>query len=195
MNDFNYIPAIALLVCALLSVGHKPYALGASVVAVIVALSLYIDNMVISQYEQGSLAGGFLVFTLSALISLIFLKLYDIEKVKLLSKLGLTFLLFSTLHLLYIMTYIPVIRSSSWYYAPVFDQMYWQYENLQFILTFYMISLFWKSGMGQLKNGVIRIFRFIRPRKIIPTIHGKRLGNSSPICIMGPKDKNYNKGI
>jgi len=102
--------------------------------------------------ESGSLLGMFFVLSLSLIMSFIFLGLYQKESEKILLKMSTVSAAFSFTHLLCIMTFMAEMRDMWWYYSPVFDLFYWNYGEMQIVLTIYMITLFGRSGIMGLRN-------------------------------------------
>lgn len=145
MSDFIYIAAIILLILALFSIRLGSLSSGAIIVSFTVFLNLMLDNAVFELYNIGNLAGGFSVLLISMVTLFIFIVQYRATKEKILLKLSTVYSAFAILHLLYIGTYIAD--------KNIFlGMIYHQYENIQFILTLYMISLFWNSGAGEIRN-------------------------------------------
>jgi len=197
MNDYSYIPAIILLILALFSIKIRPRLGVATIVALTVFLNLIIDNVVVGLYGQGNLAGGFSVLLLSIITLFIFIVRYRATKEKVLLKLSTVYSAFAVLHLLYIATYIAD--------KNIFlGMIYHQYENIQFILTLYMISLFWNSGVGEIRN----VFKRLRAGLNEPRTSNVAMDNHSYLSISSrgssgsllverskTKSKSYKKGI
>lgn len=143
---------------------------------------------------SGDLLGIFFVAIIGISMTFIFLVFYQTEQSKILLKLAAITSLVSGANLLCIMTYKPM-RDISWYYAPIFDNFYSYYAELQIVLTLYMISLFWKSGIMGLSNGLDKIFRPITAGKYthrIHNFHGGVVNNGDHHC---KENKIHKKGI
>jgi len=153
------------------SLHMKEYKTAAILIILWSSVIFIILDAVYSISASGSLAGVFFVFIIASLLSLILLAFYKTEKHTILLKLSTALIVSSAVNILCIMTFIATIRDTFWYYAPFFDLFYWHYGELQIVLTLYMISLFWKSGIMGLSNGLDKIFRPNPTGKYINSVH------------------------
>lgn len=165
MIKFYYIAPVILMILCLFSLWSKPHYFAGAVVLISQSVSFLIDDKVSTLYSESNLYGGFGVVVLSAIVSFIYLNLYDREKHKTLFKMGLVSLVFTILHFFYVTGYIVDKNAFSGFIAI-------QYENIQFILYLYMISLFGWSGIMGIYHGVIRVFNLIGERQASSINHG-----------------------
>lgn len=143
------------MILCLCSLWSEPHYFAGAVVLISQSFSFLIDDKVSTLYSESNLYGGFGVVVLSAIISFIYLNLYDREKHKVLFKMGLVSLVFTILHFSYVTGYIVNKNVFSGFITI-------QYQNIQFILYLYMISLFGWSGIMGIYHGVFRVFRAFR---------------------------------
>lgn len=196
MDDLIYISLLGVLaVLAAFSFYIDTHKTASMVVMIWLSILFSMLGLVFSLSAGGSLAGLFFMLILGITVSFVFVIFYGLEKTKLLLKLATTSAAFALTNIMCIMTFIKPIRELNWYHAPTFDLFYWNYGELQIVLTLYMISLFWKSGIMGLSNG------FNATRRYINSIHSVRGGlpGSNSVHIIGSsmasKDKVYKKRI
>jgi len=199
MDTSLYILSLILCLLGVFSFTSDETKIAAIVILFAEVLSLSFSGTVVGLYALGSLAGGFFLAILSMIISFIMLTFYAVGKQTILLKLATACAVFTSIHMLYIMTYIKPIREMWWYHSPTFDLFYWNYGELQIVLTLYMISLFWKSGIAGLSNGFNAVFGLNKARNHIHSLHnlyGAVVSNGNSHCKeVVQENKSYKKGI
>jgi len=169
---------------ALFSVSNDEYRGGAIVLLSAQIVSILATYRLIELAENGSVVGAFFAAGLNMIISFVLITFHDTSN-KFILKLASASALFTLTHMLYIMTWIEPIRGVSWYYSPFFDLFYHGYGGLQIVLTLYMISLFWESGLLGLSNGFNKVFRPSATRKYVMDVsgfHDNLLNHSDSHC-------------
>jgi len=182
MINFYYIAPSILLILCLFSLWSFEHKVAGVIVIVAQSISFLIDGKVSILYNEGILYGGLGVIILSASVSYAYLWFYDRDKHKILLKMGLVSLLFTVIHFFYVTGYIVDKNVFSGF-------VYHQYQNIQFILYLYMISLFGWSGIMGIYREVYKLFNFNKPRETIISSYGDCSDNSSTNGIMGKQDK------
>ena len=183
---------------ALSSVSNDEYRGGAIVLLSAQIVSILAIYKLIELAENSSVVGAFFAAGQNMMISFALIAFHDMTK-KFILKLVTASALFTCVHMLYIMTYIVPIRELWWYYSPIFDLFYWGYGGLQIVLTLYMISLFWKSGIIGLSNGFNKVFGPNPARKYINNVsgfYGVVVNNSNSHCKeVVQENKSYKKSV
>lgn len=199
MFDVLYIFSIALTLFGVSSLSIVKYRTASFLIVFWNVIIFTMRDIVYDISAAGSLFGIFFILFISMMMTLIFTVFYQAEQNKILLRLSIASSLLSATHLLFIMTYIKLIRELWWYNTPIFDFFYWNYANVQIVLTLYMISLFWKSGIMGLSNGLDKIFRHNSTRKYINSLinfHGVVVINCDSNCDRSTqKNKVHKKGI
>lgn len=193
-----YILFSILLIMALSSVSNDEYRGGAIVLLSAQIVSILATYRLIELAENGSVVGAFFAAGQNMMISFVLIVFHDMTKTFIL-KLATASALFTCAHMLYIMTHIEPIRELWWYHSPIFDLFYWGYGGLQIVLTLYMISLFWESGLTGLSNGFNKVFRPNPARKYVVDVSGFHdnlfSNNNSYYKEVVQENKSYKKGI
>lgn len=189
MINLHYIAPSILMILCLFSLWSEPHYLAGAVVLISQSISFLIDGKVSLLYSEDNLYGGLGVILISAIVSFAYLGIYDRKKHKILFKMGITSLVFTILHFLYVITWMPEIRALFWYNPLIFDQAYHQYQPIQFILYLYMITLFGRSGIMGIYHGVFRFFNFIRAGQASSINHRNCGDNRRVSSDVGPQGR------
>jgi len=195
MLEFYYIGPVVLLVVAFLSLSIDWARRASLVVIVSQGINILVMKSLVESASNSNIIGAFFATIMTMVITLYCLNHYKSSSQKILLKLATVNALFTGAHMLYIMSFIKIIVKSSWYLPMGLDFFYWNYANIQIILTLYMVSIFWKSGIMGLSNGFNTIFRLNRTREHVDNVfsfNGSLLNNSNSYC---EESKIHKKGI
>lgn len=193
MAEFYYILLVTLTLLGVFSLSMGNYRTASILVILWSFISFTMNGVVEGISASGSLVGIFFVAIISMIMALMFLVFYQTEYKKILLKLSVASSVLSVTNLLCIMTYIKPIREMWWYHSPTFDLFYWNYGELQIVLTIYMITLFGKSGIMGLTNGFNATRKYINSLR---NLYGGMVDNSNSYCEeVAQKNEIYKKGI